>query len=286
LNHFDKIFDEVYKLDFILKRGTSPYESLEKMTKETVRKSKFATDGIENLGPFGVINLPYLEMGKITTLDLFGIDEIILFAWYAKNRNQYGRVADLGSNVGLHSILMSKIGWAVEAYEADPDTAKILEKNLKLNSSENVLVHNSAVSTKNGSESFIRVKDNLTGSHIKGAKKDPYGEIESFIVPTVSIKNIMAKCDLIKMDVEGSEADIISSTNSHDWNSIDAMIEIGSLDNSKRIFSHLSNLGVKMYSQKNNWESVTESDQLPYHHTQGTVFCSSRRNFFEFDLNL
>ena len=32
-------------------------------------------------GPFGTIAIPYFKMGSIDSLDLFGIDELILFAF-------------------------------------------------------------------------------------------------------------------------------------------------------------------------------------------------------------
>jgi FkbM family methyltransferase len=278
---FDEIFQNIKELNFCLIRGTETYNLLEEKTKNFVQNSGFATSGTEKFGSFGILNLPFLKMGNITTLDLFGLDEIILFAWYEKNKDKYSHVADLGANVGLHSILMSKLGWEVNAYEADPNTAIILANNLKNNSSNNVEIHNKAVSINDGKAKFTRVKNNLTGSHLAGAKENPYGPVETFDVSTISIKRIMSTCDFMKMDVEGSEADLIRTTNSDDWQKVDAMIEIGSSTNSQIIFDHLNEIGVNMYSQKNSWELVSKVEQLPQHHTEGTVFCSSRRNFFE-----
>jgi hypothetical protein len=57
--------------------------------------------------------------------------------------------------------------------------------------------------------------------------------------------------------------------------------KLESRDNSKIIFEHLSSIKVKMYSQKNSWNLVTKGEQLPTHHTEGLVFCSTKRNFFE-----
>jgi FkbM family methyltransferase len=269
---FDKIFQIIKELNFNLTRGTATYEILESLTKECVKKSRFATSGKENFSFYGLIDLPFLKMGNINTLDLFGLDE---------NKDKYNRVADLGANVGLHSILMSKLGWQVNAYEADPVTTSILANNLQLNSSKNTFIHNQAVSTADGHAEFIRVKNNLTGSHLAGAKKSPYGEVENFGVPTINIVKIMSSCDLIKMDVEGSEGDIIQATRAKDWQEVDALIEIGSKTNSEVIFKHFNEIAVSMYSQKNSWKLVTKLDQLPTHHTEGTVFCSSRRNFLE-----
>lgn len=281
MTNFDDVFEKINELNFALVRGTREYTALEKELKVCTKKSNFTQNGVENFGPFGLITLPYLKMGKITTLELFGLDELLLFSWYKKNNSSYSNVGDLGANVGLHSILMSKNGWSVNAYEADPETAKILEKNLKLNSIKDVNVYNLAVSSSDGKAQFIRVKDNLTGSHLAGAKKDPYGAMERFEVSTIAIKEIMSKCDFIKMDVEGSEASIISATDTNDWEDVDAVIEIGSKHNSEIIFKHLCKIGVNMYGQKNSWDLVKSPEQLPHHHTEGLVFCSMQRNFLE-----
>ena len=60
-----------------------------------------------NFGKFGSLNFPYFEMGAINSTHLFGFDELILFSFYHQNRNNYKKVADLGANIGLHSIIMS-----------------------------------------------------------------------------------------------------------------------------------------------------------------------------------
>lgn len=259
-----------------LRRGTQTYALLDNVAQATVLASGFATDGRDNLGEIGLLTLPFREMGAITTLDLFGLDELILFSWYWANKERYQRVADLGANVGLHSIIMGKVGWSVDAYEADPQTVEVLRENLELNNLDQVRVHNIAVSDKTGHVDFVRVLGNLTGSHISGDKDNPYGDLEKFTVPTVDISSIMQKVDFIKMDVEGSEARIIEATIHRDWINTDVVLEIGSENNATRIFSHLNLLGVKMYAQKNRWEEVEVADHLPFHHSEGLVFCSTQ----------
>ena len=54
--------------------------------------------------PFGEIVFPYYKMGAIDSLDLFGLDELIIFGFYWKNRGRYRRVADIGANIGLHVV--------------------------------------------------------------------------------------------------------------------------------------------------------------------------------------
>lgn len=279
MNQFHNILSAIKELNYILIRGTSIFDFFDHASKDIVKNSGFASNGREVFGEFGEIILPFIKMGKITSLDLFGLDELLIFSWYLNNQKQYKNVADLGANVGLHSILMSKLGWSVQAYEADPETANILMGNLGLNSVSSVVVNNKAVSKRDGSAKFIRVKNNLTGSHLAGAKDNPYGELEFFEVSTMSINTVMGASDLLKIDIEGSEAEVISATTELDWQGTDALIEIGSLKNAKFIFDHLNSMGVRMYSQKNSWNRVKTLNQLPCHHSEGSVFLSLQREF-------
>lgn len=258
-----------------LKYGSNTYDLMAEITKISVANSGFAKGSPEQLPGIGTVSLPYKEMGAISTLDLFGIDELILFSFYALNSSRYRRAADLGANVGLHSIVMARCGWAVDSYEADPELAKIAENNLKLNGIEDHRVFNKAVSSKSGTVKFVRVLGNWTGSHIAGEKNNPYGELENFTVESVDVASIMRDVDFMKMDIEGSEARVIASTNLGDWVNTDVMLEIGSRENAELIFSHLTQIGVSMYSQKNGWAQVEVVDGLPCHHSEGSVFCST-----------
>ena len=144
------------------------------------------------LGDLGSLKLPFLSMGEIKSTHLFGLDELIIFSFYLKNKNRYKKVFDVGANIGLHSILLAKTGFDVVSYEPDPWHFKMLQNNLELNSvSSKVSPRNKAVSTTVGELEFIRVLGNTTGSHLAGAKKEPYGELEKFKVSVDAFKNIM-----------------------------------------------------------------------------------------------
>ena len=78
----------------------------------------------------GAISLPYQKMGAIDSIDLFGLDELLIFAFYYRNRGRYSRAADIGANIGLHSIVLSMCGCEVEAYEPDPAHCEKLLRNL------------------------------------------------------------------------------------------------------------------------------------------------------------
>lgn len=257
-----------------IQRGTATFTLLEHISKGIVKESGLSKGAPVDLGPFGTVIIPLHEMGAVTSLDLFGLDELVLFCMYASRRDQYRFVADLGANIGLHSILMSRLGWRVNSYEADPATADVLEANLSINDVSTVTVHRAAVAQEDGEATFTRVLGNLTGSHLAGDKAQPYGQLESFPVKCTAISPIMRSSDLVKMDIEGSEARVVEATGAEDWDSVDVVMEVGSRDNALRVFTHLQDLGVRMYAQKIGWLPCRTAADLPSHHTEGSLFCT------------
>lgn len=197
-----------------------------------------------NLGYLGKIDFPYFSMGAINSTHLFGLDELIIFSFYWSNRHRYRKVLDLGANIGLHSIVMSHIGYQVTAYEPDPIHFSQLEVNIKRNSLENVpVLINKAISVQSGKLEFVRVVGNTTGSHLAGAKESPYGELDKFIVEVDSFSSLCGTFDLMKIDVEGHEADILLSTTKENWQNTDAIIEIGSYNNAQKVFDYFNRGG-------------------------------------------
>jgi FkbM family methyltransferase len=225
-----------------------------------------------DLGPFGKILLPYRQMGVVSSVNLFDFDELIIFSFYWANRKRYKKAADIGANLGLHSMMLSRCGFKVRAYEPDPVHYKLFKENMALNKCRQVEVDNAAVSNEAGQREFIRVLGNTTGSHIAGAKKDPYGKLERFWVRTVPVKNIMAWADLVKIDAEGHEKEILLATERADWSGTDAMIEVQNEDNARAIFKHFKKMKVNLFSQKTNWQKVTSVAQMPYGYKEGSLF--------------
>lgn len=259
-------------------RTSSIYKILEKVTAQALRESAFTRteNARQDLGAFGTIELPYEKMGSVDTLDLLVTDELMIFAFYLRNKLLYKRAADIGANLGLHSLLMARIGWDVTAYEPDPNHAQLLERNLRLNNVENVTLVRSAVSDRSGEMEFVRVLGNTTSSHLSGAKPTPYGELERFPVRVVPIREIMASVDFVKMDAEGQERVIILGTTGEDWVNTDMIVEVGSGENAAAIYHHATSIGLNVFAQKIGWKRVREVHQMPTSYREGSVFFSRK----------
>ena len=227
------------------------------------------------VGPVGFVPFSYVEMGAINTLDLFGLDELILFSFYWINRDRYREVVDMGANIGLHSVLLGRMGFSVTSFEPDPKHVALLTKHLDANDvQDRVSIVQAAVARENGVLDFVRVLGNTTGSHVAGAKKDPYGELEVFEVLAVSVADAIADKDLVKMDVEGLEADLLTSLDASHFASLDMVCEVGTRANAEIIWNHFKNSDVKLFSQKNGWARVTDLDGMPRSYMEGSLFLS------------
>ena len=263
-------------------RTSSIYQALDQTSQALVAKSRFASELNEavTLGSYGPVVFPFVKMGSISTLELFGLDELIIFAFYWNNRNRYRNAADIGANLGLHSILMAKCGWDVTAYEPDPFHAKRLSSNLELNSITKVKLAEAAVSDKTGTLEFVRVLGNTTSSHLAGAKNNAYGVLEKFPVKVESIAAIMPTVDFVKMDAEGQEKIIILGTTTEHWRNTDMIVEVGSEENAFAIYQHLQKIGVRAFAQKRGWAEVKSLEDMPTHYKQGSLFITQKSQMF------
>ena len=227
-------------------------------------------------GPFGDLTFPYVMMGAVDSLSLFDLDELIVFAFYWCNRRRYRRVADIGANIGLHSIVLNRCGYEVRSYEPDPAHFRLLKRNLALNGCLRVTPVNAAVSREVGSMEFIRVLGDTTGSHLAGSKPSPLGEIERFPVDVEAIEPLLGWADLLKLDVAGHEAEILLTTNERHWRKTDAIVEIGSEANARAVFEHFRSSAVRLFAQNHGWQPVDEVAMMPTSHRDGLLFITRK----------
>lgn len=252
------------------------YRLAKSIARATALELFSATERIErDFGPFGTISLPYTRMGAIDSVDLFGLDELIIFSFYWANRRRYRRVLDIGANLGLHSIVMSRCGFEVRAFEPDPWHFGLLQGNLEANRAASVEPIPAAVSTADGEAQFVRVRGNTTGSHLAGSK-DSYGEKDTFTVPTRAAGALFDWADLAKIDAEGHEKQLLLSATTAQLQKLDIMVEIGNAANAKAVFEYLRDLGVGMFAQKIGWRTVEKLADVPTSHREGSLFISAK----------
>jgi len=254
------------------------YNLLKKIARQEIeaRFSSAAPDG-KDFGPFGELVFPYHQMGAIDSLNLFDLDELIIFSFYWHNRDRYRRVLDVGANLGLHSLLLSKCGFEVTCYEPDPVHFQLLQRNLALNGIESVNALNLAMSSDVGEMEFVRVLGNTTGSHLAGSKVNPYGELDRFKVKLAAFQPLLKDVDFVKLDVEGHEKEVLLSTSAADWQGTDALIEIENAENAAAVFDHFQGQGVNLFSQKTGWQRVDRVEAMPTSYRQGTLFLSCQQ---------
>jgi FkbM family methyltransferase len=256
--------------------GTPTYDNWKKAARVGVEQRFAGADPASHpFGPFGSLSLPYFRMGAIDSLDLFGLDELIIFAFYHANRGRYHRVVDIGANLGLHSIILGKYGFSVKSFEPDPKHFSILQENLKANHIATAEPIQAAVSTRDGTAEFVRVLGNTTGSHLAGAKSS-YGDREFFPVTVRSVSPLFAWADLAKIDAEGHEKEILLAASAADLRHLDIIVEIGSEANARAVFEHFTALGVNMFAQKLGWAKAQSAADLPTSHREGSLFISAK----------
>jgi len=258
-------------------RGERYFNSLESNLLETINKVHNAMSG-EDLffAEFGSIKFPFFKMGKIDSAKLFGLDELILFSFYYTNRNRYKKILDLGANIGLHTLIMKKLGFQVISYEPDSVHLVQIEKVMNLNNLNTEGLIPRAISDKRGAMDYIRILGNTTGSHLLGSKEEVYGPTEVVSVEVDDILEVLSEgsFDFVKMDVEGHEVVLLNRITTQSITYTDIMLEIGSEKNASAIFSILSDKKIPAYAQKINWARVEKLQDLPSHHTHGSLFLS------------
>lgn len=279
--------DSLTTLNFVLEalpslwmhhsRASSVYGYLDKLVKPAIQQIYGKHSECKaKLHGLGELHMPFFGMGSIDSTHLFGLDELIIFSYYARNKHQYKKVADLGANIGIHSICLSKLGYEVMSFEPDPDHLRRMRQNCTLNGVQPEIIAG-AVSVENGECEFTRVVGNTTGSHLSGAKLGLYGELNKFVVPTKSFREILANHDLLKIDVEGHEATIISSTSPSEWVTVDAIVEVGSKENAKIIHNHFAGSGINLFAQSSSWAKVQTLTDMPTSYKDGSLFISAKK---------
>lgn len=216
------------------------------------------------------IKLPHVPpAGKLNVDDLFCDIEQPIFDFYEKNARRYKTVLDVGANIGAHTILMARRGWAVHAFEPDPQTFAALCGNVVQNDAH-AMLHETALGVQNGTVKFVRVLDNLFASHVAGYKAS-YGPRAEIEVEVVDARPWFEMADFAKIDAEGMEADLLTLLPD---NRLDVLVEISNAENATRIYNHARLRRYRMWRHhaEFGWQEVFHLPELPARSTHGMLF--------------
>ena len=145
--------------------------------------------------------------GTLIQQGVYGLDELQRILSFVGEKSS---VLMLGVHFGSILIPLSKRVRHITAFEANPNTYRLLEINLLLNGCRNVTAYNLAANDSNGSIEFLLNTVNSGGSKRYPLARDDdffYDNPEVRRVPAVALDQFLVdrEYDLIFMDIEGSE---------------------------------------------------------------------------------
>ena len=148
-----------------------------------------------------------LEVGLKLRSGGFGLQEIERLKKYI---NKESKVLIVGTHIGSLAIPLSKHCKEMTAIEANPNTFKLLEINLKLNNNENITPHNIFANDSHEKVEFILNTVNSGGSKRKPKKSNflyEYDNPEIIELESHRLDDFLPNhdYDLVLLDIEGSE---------------------------------------------------------------------------------
>ena len=122
-------------------------------------------------------------------------------------------ILDVGGNIGLFSFYAHEHAKKIYCLEPSKQHVEVIKHMLDYNSmSDRVEVLQLALSNKNGSSKFYH-NQNKTMFSLQGAVSDgsETEEVKTITLDALMIMKGIKKVDFMKLDIEGSEFDVISS---------------------------------------------------------------------------
>lgn len=144
----------------------------------------------------------------------------IVTAFVVFVKGDYGKVeqgttvVDIGANIGIFSLYAASMGATrIFAYEPNQEAYKILEKNILLNRFENVIFPcQLAVSGRMHERMRFPTESSPYNREVTNEINNNVNFVTTTTLEGIVTKNSIASIDLLKIDCEGSEYDILFST--------------------------------------------------------------------------
>ena len=189
-------------------RGLTKYSFIRKV--KNYSHSYLQTDHAEVFGNKLFLN----KKGLALSISHYGTYEK-LEAKIMEEKIKVGNITvDVGANIGLHTLNMARIvgnTGRVFAFEPDPSNFEILEKNVKINNYQNIILEQKAVGDKHGRTTLYQSEH--PGRHrIFPLTKQAKGQIQVELTSLdkyFTDSNLANKINFIKIDVEGFEFSVL-----------------------------------------------------------------------------
>ena len=170
-------------------------------------------------------------------------------------------IIDVGANIGYFTMLFSKLTGPtgrVIAFEPNPRSYSILEKNIRSSSSQNVILVKKAVSDYSGTTKLFLSQCNPTDNRIFNSSiYETDDDRETIDVQVMTLDEYVQdmKVDILKIDVQGAEMMVINGAlqtimNNRDLQIIVEFWPIGLSSNGikpMQFLKNLENLGFYIY---------------------------------------
>ncbi len=170
---------------------------------------------------------------------------------------------DAGAHIGKYSIMLSPRFKKVLAVEANPETFKLLEENIRLNGAMNVKAIDRALWCEDGKQlDFFITKVNVGASSLKRDLVAEEGHLIERKIPvyTITLNTLLEKenignLDLIKLDIEGAEYEALQGLNLDRHVVKKIIYEAFNQEYYDRVASHLRKFGYEIRPTKhpNYW---------------------------------
>ncbi len=120
-------------------------------------------------------------------------------------------IIEIGANIGIASYYFSKYAKVVHAFEPAQEHFELLTKQIEFNQLKNVIPHQLAISNTDGEADFFHLP-NKTMYSLRPAQQIPQTgkeTVKTIRLDTFFKENNIEHIDFLKVDCEGSEADIL-----------------------------------------------------------------------------
>lgn len=174
--------------------------------------------------------------------DVLLLEEYEMFDDFKINKFKNKVVVDAGAHVGLFSLRTSVYAKKVISLEPHPLLYKLLETNVSRNNVRNIHPLNLALWKEKGVASFV-VGEHSGGNRIVETKNTN----TKIKIQTITLSDLVdsyGKIDLLKIDIEGSEFDVLLNAPGDTLNNIDKIV--GEMHLWEKGFSELNRVTKKL----------------------------------------